>query len=379
MPDDYRKENDAQYDTGGDSFGQIFSDLFTGAAGAAMSGGVGAMGGGIFNEFLEFLEGGSGSGGFGGGGEDDADLRVLLQTGTLEQIAEEMDDTEMVVKQLEKKSRGLDDEIFAMDAEARMAAKFSEKIELEEKGASLKARKDVLNGYLNRARKRLLSLQTRYKDLIAYGGASDDYVGNSRGRSSWNDVKDEASTYAERPSSSSSSRGTSSYGSSSSYGETSSTSGAEGADSGSSDGDSWRNEGFGSSSGRSRRGSGRRRARSRSSRTSASSAGGVDSNPPRPSPSPSPSPSYSTTPNASGRDTASRQPPPPRTTTTPSPSPSTSSSSAVSKSNYSYDVPPHRRTTGSKSFASRQAEDQKRMQEIKVDEEFEKLKKELGL
>jgi len=310
-----------------------------------------------------------------------------LQTGTLEQIAEEMDDTEMVVKQLEKKSRGLDDEIFAMDAEARMAAKFSEKIELEEKGASLKARKDVLNGYLNRARKRLLALQTRYKDLIAYGGASDDYVGNSRSRSSWNDVKDEASTYTERTSSSSSSsssRGSSSYGASSSYGETSGTSGAEATDSSSSrsDGDSWRSEGFGSSSGRSRRGSGRRRARSRSSRTSAYSEGGVDPNPPRPSPSPSPSPSYSTTPNASSRDTASRRPPPPppRTTTTPSPSPSTSSSSsAVSKSNYSYDVPPHRRTTGSKSFASRQAEDQKRMQEIKVDEEFEKLKKELGL
>jgi hypothetical protein len=51
----------------------------------------------------------------------------------------------------------------------------------------------------------------------------------------------------------------------------------------------------------------------------------------------------------------------------------------VSRSNYSFDVPPHRRTTGSPSFASRQEEDRKRMQEIKVDDEFEKLKKELGL
>mmetsp|Transcript_5752 Transcript_5752/g.13369 ORF Transcript_5752/g.13369 Transcript_5752/m.13369 type:complete len:281 (-) Transcript_5752:165-1007(-) len=59
---------------------------------------------------------------------------------------------------------------------------------------------------------------------------------------------------------------------------------------------------------------------------------------------------------------------------------SSSSSSVVSnsKSNYSSDVPPHRRGTGS-SFASRQQEDRQRMREVKVDEEFEKLKKELGL
>ena len=376
MPD-YQKDNDADYDTGGDSFGQIFSDLFTGAAGAAVSGGIGGVGGGIFNEFLEFLEGGAAGV---GGSEDDADLRVLLQTATMEEVAEEMDDTEMVVKQLETKSRGLDDEIFAMDAEAKMASRFSEKIDLEERGASLKARKDVLSGYLSRARKRLLALQTRYKELIS-SGYNDDYTAPSgRSRSSW---KDESTT--ERPSSSSYSRGSSSYGSTSRT-ETSGTRRAEGRtndnndksdDDGDGDGDSWKNEGFGSSSGRSRRGSGRRRATSRS-RSSASSA----------RPSPSPSPSYSTTEassnsnnNTNNNASRSRQPSPPTTTPSrsPSPSPSTSKSSAVSKSNYSYDVPPHRRTSGSTSFASRQEEDRKRMQEIKVDDEFEKLKKELGL
>jgi len=382
MPD-YQKDNDADYDTGGDSFGQIFSDLFTGAAGAAVSSGIGGVGGGIFNEFLEFLEGGAAGV---GGSEDDADLRVLLQTATMEEVAEEMDDTEMVVKQLETKSRGLDDEIFAMDAEAKMASRFSEKIELEERAASLKARKDVLSGYLSRARKRLLALQTRYKELISSGGNDDYAAPGGRSRSSW---KDESTT--ERPSSSSSSysRGSSSYGSTSRT-ETSGTRGAEGRTNdnndksdGDGDGDSWRNEGFGSSSGRSRRGSGRRRTTSRS-RSSASSSAGVDPNPARPSP--SPSPSYSTTEasrnnnnnnDSNNNASRSRQPPPP--TTTPSPSPSTSESSAVSKSNYSYDVPPHRRTSGSTSFASRQEEDRKRMQEIKVDDEFEKLKKELGL
>eukprot|EP00531_Pseudo-nitzschia_arenysensis_P018136 CAMPEP_0116141980 /NCGR_PEP_ID=MMETSP0329-20121206/14664_1 /TAXON_ID=697910 /ORGANISM="Pseudo-nitzschia arenysensis, Strain B593" /LENGTH=573 /DNA_ID=CAMNT_0003637185 /DNA_START=332 /DNA_END=2050 /DNA_ORIENTATION=+ len=374
MPD-YRKDNDADYDTGGDSFGQIFSDMFTGAAAAAVSGGVGGVGGGIFNEFLEFLEGGSSASGFAGSGgsNDDADLRTFLQTASLEEVSEEMDDTAMVVTQLETKSRNLDDEIFAMDAEARMASKFSEKIALEEKTAELKARKEVVGGYLDRARNRLLKLQTHYKDNMSYGSGRESRRSSS---SSWQDVQDEASTYSDRRSSySSSSSSSSSYGSSSSsssYGSTRSTTETPGATEASSstdgDEDSWKYEGFGSSSGRGRRGSGRRRARSRS---------GVDSNPPAPRPAPSPPPpSYSTERTSSTRSestSSSRR----QSTTTPSPSPS-SSSSSVTRSNYSYDVPPHRRTSGSSSFASRQQEDKKRMQEIKVDEEFEKLKKELG-
>jgi len=348
MPD-YRKDSDADYDTGGDSFSQIFSDMFTGATGAAMSGGIGGVGGGIFNEFLEFLEGGSaGFASSSGGGTDDADLRELLQTATIEEISEEMDDTQMVVQQLETKARNLDDEIFAMDAEAKMASRFSEKIALEERASELKARKEVVGGYLDRARKRLLKLQTYYKDNMG-----------RRSSSEWQDVRNEAS-------------GGSSYSSSSSYGSTSTrtteTPGASSTEASSSKGDdeSWKTEGFGSSSGRSRRGSGRRRARNRSS-------AGVDSNPPPAPPSPAPSPpppppSYST----SSRSTSSS----PRQSTTTTQS---SSSSAVSRSNYSNDVPPHRRARGSQSFASRQEEDRKRMQEIKVDEEFDKLKKELGL
>jgi len=361
----YEKED---YDTGGDSFGQIFSDLVTGAASAAVSGGVGGLGGGIFNEFLEFLEGGASASGF--GAEDDADLRTLLQTGTLEEVAEEMQDTEMVVQQLDKKSRGLDDEIFAMDAEAKMTSKFSERIELEEKGASLKARKDVVNGYLDRARKRLLSLQTRYKDLKAYGGANDDYAASSRSRSSWNDIREEAKSTTERSSTSSySQQRSSSYGSTNT--DPTSTSGSKVDSDGE---DSWMNEGFGSSSGRGRGGrrSGRRRAASRS--RSSSPADGIDSNPP--SPSPAPSPSYSATSKSNGNAYQGRQSSSRNTTTSTSSRPS--SSSAISKSNNDYDLPPHRRT-GASSFASRQEADRKRMQDIKVDEEFEKLKKELGL
>ena len=344
---DYMPKDDTDYDAGGDSFGQIFSDMFTGAASAAVSGGIGGVGGGIFNEFLEFLEGGAAGGGFASSSQDDADLRELLQTATFEEVSEEMDDTQMVVKQLETKARKLEDEIFAMDAEARMTSKFSEKIELEEKGAELKARKEVVGGYLDRARKRLLKLQTRYKDLKSYGGSSSS---RSSSRSSWQDVRDEASTYERKSYTSSSS----SYGSTASNSETTPTDGST-TDS---DGDAWMNEGFGSGRG-GRRGSGRRRASSRSRAR-------VDSNPPPPSPAPSPPPPPST-------QTASR-----RSTSRSSRRPNTpSSSSVVSTSNYSNDVPPHRRTSGS--YRNRQEEDRKRMQEIKVDEEFDKLKKELGL
>jgi len=403
MPN-YRKEDDEQYDTGGDSFGQIFSDLFTGAAGAAVSGGIGGLGGGIFNEFLEFLEGGAGTSGFGSGdSDDDAQLRVLLQTGTLEEVAEEMDDTDLVVNQLEKKSRDLDDEIFSVDAEAKMAARFSEKLEKEERAAELKARKDVVGGYLQRAQKRLLALQTRYKDLIAYGGQNDDYT-SGRGRSqrggSWDDVRNEATSSSRSSSSSSSS--SSSYGSrttttgSSAAGTTGGrertrTTSGDNATTGSSSSNSensWMNEGFGSSTGRrsrgsGRRGSGRRRttaSRDRSSSESRSSAR-VGRDPSSRSAS-SYSPSSSTTGGDGGAARSPAPDPEPRrnsSTNTPSPSPSPSTSSVVStRSNYSYDVPPHRRGTGS-SYASRQEEDRRRMREVKVDEEFEKLKKELGL
>ncbi|VEU45062.1 unnamed protein product [Pseudo-nitzschia multistriata] len=368
MPN-YRKEDDAQYDTGGDSFGQIFSDMLTGAAGAAVSGGIGGLGGGIFSEFLDFLEGGAGMGTGGpGGSENDPQLEALLRTGTLEDVAEEMDDTEMVVRQLERKARDLDNEVFATDAEAKMAARFSERLEKEERASELKARQEVVGGYLARARKRLLALQTRYKDLIAYGGQNDGYAeAGGRRRSG-------ASSPRGRPSASGSYGSAAGGGPSSGSGNgassssTSSSSSSSSTSSKSDDENAWMNEGFGSSSGRrgsGRRGSGRRRSSSTRGRASTSTEA------PAPSPSPSPSPSYSASPRpAPGPERVGR--------TTAAPSSSITSNGGGTRSNYSSDVPPHRRTRGS-SFASRQEEDRQRMREVKVDEEFEKLKKELGL
>ena len=93
---------------------------------------------------------------------------------------------------------------------------------------------------------------------------------SSSGSSSWNDVREEASTYERKSYTSSSSSSSSSYGSSaSSYESTTRSSDTTDGSTADSDGDSWMNEGFGSSSGRgSRRSSGRRRRSARTSRQS---------------------------------------------------------------------------------------------------------------
>ncbi|KAL3935901.1 MAG: hypothetical protein SGARI_002778 [Bacillariaceae sp.] len=183
-------DDEKEYDTNGDSFGKIFSDLFAGAAvGAA---GVAGSSAGFLYDFIEFLEGnvdgyGSSSSSFGGstssGSDDyDEDLQVLLRTGSLEDVANEMDDTNLVVEQLQSKATNIDDEILTTNAEAKMTSKYMEKIELEERVAELKARKGVIDGYLTKSQKRLLSLQTRYKELIS-GGANDSYAGGGGGGS----------------------------------------------------------------------------------------------------------------------------------------------------------------------------------------------------
>jgi len=352
--------NDKDYDTGGDSFGQIFSDLFTSAATGVSAG----SGGGIFSDFIEFLEGNVGGGANNDGSKlDDADLRILLKTGSLEEVAEEMDDTELVVQQLESKATILDNELFGTDAEAKMTSKFSEKIELEERASELKARKVVVLGFLKRARTRLLSLQTRYKDLITYEGANDSYASSGGRRRS------------DRQSTSSSSQndfgGSSPSYSSSSSGRTSSTSASTtGSDSNGDAENSWKTEGFGSSSrsrGSSRRGSGRRRASRRTTTASPSGDGTDSSTSYSSSPPSSSSPSKTEVPSSSSSasTTGSQRQPQPQGTT---------SSSSLNKYG---EVPPHRRTQSS--YVSRQEEDKQRMREIKVDEEFDKLKKQLGL
>jgi hypothetical protein len=342
-----------EYNVDGDSFSKILSDLFVGAA----AGAAGLGGPNVFRDFIEFLEGNVD--GF-GGADDDAELRVILQTGSLDEVRNELDDTELVVQQLNAKLKGIQEEIMTVTAQAKMTTRYLKKMELEESLAELNARKEVVEGYLKRAQKRLLSLQTRYKELLTTGGARDSYT--TRSSSSWQDVKNEATRTANTPNGSTSSTATST-----STSEQSSTAQRPA----SSDDDAWMNESFGSSSYGRGRGEGRRRSRSRStsssSSTTSSSQPDAARSPPRNEPpGGSQERRYSSSPSSSAPYTGSSQ----------SNNASTTSSSSAIR-NVTTDVPPHRRPYGS--YENQQEKDKRRLRELKVDDEFDKLKKELGL
>ena len=316
-------EEDAKYDAGGDSFGKIFSDILTGVSGVA-SGAATSGGGGVFRDFLEFLE--RNVDGY-SGDDNDSELLSLLSIGTLEDVGNEMDDTDLVVQQLSSKMKNIDDELITVQADLKVATKFTEKLDYSERIAELEARKKVVKGYLEKARKRLISLQTRYKGLVV-GGLNDRRAGGRTRSSSYSTASSDTSV--------------SSPSSSTTFGSTTTN---KDADATSSDGDdSWKTQGFSSSG---RRGSNRQR------RVVDTPASEPLTPPPRQEP-------------------AYQAPPRNKTSSGPTTPPRQEVNPASPKSDYS-SVPPHRRTS------SYQSDDRRRIREIKVDEEFEKLKKELGM
>ena len=384
-------EEDTNYDAGDDSFSKIFSDLMTGvaagAAGAAMGAGSSAGGGGILKDLIDFLEGNvADGGGFGGVNEDDSALSELLIFGSLDEVANEMDDTQLLVQQLETKIDNMEKDTIMLQEEVRRSmyeySKYTEKIELEERLAEVEARKGIVSKYLKKARKRLVKLQARYKELIVEG-RSDSRAGTGGYHSD--------SSSSSRRSSSYGSSGRSDYGTSSTStpsasppspapfpnGPTAGRSTNSGASSNDTESASFsRTEGFGSFG---RRGGSGTRGRSRRNRTRSTDSQSA------PSP-PSPTPSYSSP--ASYRST----PPPPSPSPAPSRPPATSTrrsapsstgtssttrtSSITTSREWTPPVPPHRRTGPD---PRQVADDKKRLRDIKVDEDFEKLKREMGL
>ena len=333
---DYMPNNgqyDQQYDAGGDSFASIFRDLFAGAAVGGYS---------VVNDLLEFMERSTGDASFGGFGKDannDAELRVLLQTGTLREIGQEMEDTELVVDQLAAKLRKVQDERTMAQADLSAASRYMEKLEIDERLEELNAREKVVEGYLKKARKRLLQLQTRYKEMIVHG--QDDVRARSASSRTWNTSRSSQSTTAAADSSRSSTASSESpsAGSSSRHADPA---------------DAWKDDSFGSF-GR-RRGSGRRRSSASTSSTRSETSPGSSSSA------------------SSTRDAASAS----SSSYAKSPSQSSSTSRTASSTSTNYDLPPHRRIMSDTS-GSRNDRDLRRLRELKVDEEFEKLKKELGL
>lgn len=322
MPDYYNNE-DAQYDTNGDTFGKIFSDLFREAGG----GGVG-----VVSDFVDFFESNFAYGTSSSSSSvDDPELRELLQTGTVGDVGDAMDETELVVQQLQTKRQNSANELMQLQADRISGGmSYSEQMQMQERIDGLEAQQKVVDGYIEKARKRLLSLQTRYKDLIVNGKQDD-----RKARSSWDEIRNEASSSRRTA--------TRSEPAASPNKEPASSSPSE----------SWKSEGFGSY-GRGR-GSSRRRRRQQNTSTNASSSESTRSSSysrPRDNDPPKRTQNYET---ASSRRTSDRS----STGTTPS-----------------YATPPHRRAGSS---YAQKLEDQRRLREIKVEEEFDQLKKDLGL
>lgn len=352
----YGQEYDTNdpYNTNGDSFGAIFNDLFAnamqGGGGAASAVGSGAR---VWKDFMDFLEsnfdeyGATSSSGMGGSrgtsSSSDTDLQYLLQTGTVAEVGEEMDETDLIVQQLNTKLRNIQDEMILLQAERAQTTKFTEQLGLDERLEELQARRKVAENYLNKARQRLLALQTRYKQLIQRG-ANDPKAGGggsqSRSGSVWDDYQSPSSSQARDtgPQSSSYTKARS--------------------DTASDPEDAWKTDSFGSY--------GRGRSRRRSGRTSSSE-----------------SEEAPTDTSTSYRSTSTRRTDP--ETTNPSPreeSRTTETRSEAtgvgSRSSQTYNEPPHRRSTAS-NFESKINEDKRRLRELQVNDEFEKLKRDLGL
>lgn len=322
---DFMPKEEVDYDTDGDSFGKIFSDLFTTAA-AGTAGGTS----GLFKDFIEFLEGNV-EGFSGGAGGDDVELRILLTSGSKSEIRNEIDDTELVVNQLNAKLSAIANEITMLEGELKTSTKYLDKMKLDESMAELKAQQNVAVDYRKKAQKRLLLLQTRYQELMTSRNSGSSYT---REQPTWEEIKRESTTYSrtEAPSTTPSSKA------------------AERQDSTNSDEDSWMNQGFGSSS--------RGRGRSRRNRSSTRDGSSRNSSP-------------------SSRDNSNSGAD--RKENVWSNYSETGKSSSPGRRQRNIEelksIPPHRR----KSSYSNQDEDRRRMREIKVDEEFDKLKKDLGL
>lgn len=329
------KYDEEQYDTNGDSFGAIFSDLFS-ELGNSAAGGKGG-GASILNDFVSFLEGNFPSVGNTQQNEEDVILNSLLKDGSFEEIKNELDDAKLLVKQLEGKQRGLIMELEDLSKESNnfnQSTSYMDQMRLEERRREVEARKEIVEEYLDRARVRQIKLKRRYEEMKL-----DEELNSNRYQ---------RSTQAEPQ------RNTST----------------------SDDEDAWKRESFGSS-GRSR---GRRsRSRPSSSQRSPSSSPSSSSSSSSPYSSSRASSSSGNSASSSYRSQSSYSSEKSWASNKTGSSSTSTRSGSTRKSNANTNesiLPPHRRIT---SRLEKDLEDKRRLREIKVDEEIDKMKKELGL
>ena len=349
-------DDETQYETNGDSFSSIFSDLFSEIGSGSSSSSTSPSG--ILNDFISFLEGNFPSVGTAQTKEEDIILESLLRNGGWDEVKNEFDDAKLLVKQLEQKEIDLDKELEMIAKEViglGGRGTYMEAMGLEERKKEVEARKAVVGDYLDRARMRQLKLRKRCDELRMEGG------GGRSADSSRGGERRSSSSSGSSTSGGSSSSSTGSYSSGTGSGSSSSTSTGTAKDE-SAGKDSWKRESYGSR----RRGSGRSRPSSTPSGTGeSSSSSSSQSSSTRDGRQNSEQSTY-----ASGSTSSSSRTYASTSTSTSAPS---SSSNAQSQQ---VNIPPHRRIA---SRYEQVQEDKRRLREIKVDEEIEKMKKELGL
>ncbi len=313
------KYDDDKYDTNGDSFGSIFSDLLSELGNSASTGGV--MGGAsILNDFVSFLEGNFPSVGNTQQEEEDIILNSLLKNGSFDEIKNELDDAKLLVKQLEGKQRDLNTELNDLSEQTsnvRQTSSYMDQMRVEERRREVEARKGIVEEYLDRAKVRQVKLKKRYDVLIIDEEFTSDRYQSPREEPQRNIGNDE---------------------------------------------NAWKRESFGSSGrSRSRRSRSTSRGSSSSSKTSTNTASTGSS-------------SYQAK-NTYSSDRASAPKNPQTSYSTKTSTRNTTSSTRTSSNDIST-LPPHRRIS---SRYEQNIEDKRRLREIKVDEEIDKMKKELGL
>jgi hypothetical protein len=308
-----------------------------------------AGGGGIMGDLVDFLE--RNVDGFQSGYDDDSSLERLLSSGSYEDVANEMDEADVLVSSLEKKLVSVEEEMMQLQADLGYAQKYSEKLDIEERIAELKAREKVVKGYLKKGRTRLVRLRERYKELIVQGrgGRGFDYTATTSSSS-------RRDTYGGQSPSSSSAYKSPPPTSTPTDRAAETTSTSSNAES-----KSWRTEGFSSTG---RRSSSSRRSSRRKSETGSESTSESSYRPP-------PYQRRETWGQTEPNEQAYRS----RTTSSSSSVIANSSSTVKPLKNEEW-TPPHRRTSSS---TERVAEDKRRLRELKVDDEFERLKREMGL
>jgi hypothetical protein len=321
------------------------------------------------NDFISFLEGNFPSAGTPAQKEEDIILDSLLRDGSKVEVKEEFDDAKLLVKQLEKKEFDLEVEFRAVIIETESTGSvggtgtgksktYMEDMRLEEKKRELEARKEVVADYLDRARMRQLKLRKRLEEIR---GSADDGYGSRRSSSS------SASGSGSSSGSSNSSAGSTS-GTRTNTSSSSSSSNAGNSEDKKKDEDAWKKESFGSS---------RRRGGSGRSRSQRDSSSGTDSGTSGSASQPSSGSSYSSGTQGSNSNSNRERSNTYASASSPSPSPPPSSAGSYGqRSNDQANVPPHRRLT---SRNAQVRDDKRRLREIKVDEEIDKMKKELGL